>query len=173
MNSLVKFVYAIGFMTLLLNSCKDKTTEVVTGKPDRDKLIEINKELIIKDRERIINYINRKDLNMEESETGLWYNIEIPGSGKIDQGKTVTLEYKMFLLDGTLCYSSDNDGIMSVSIDRTDMPAGLNEGLQLLGDGGEAAFIVPSYLGYGIVGDSNRIPGRSILVYKVKVISVK
>jgi FKBP-type peptidyl-prolyl cis-trans isomerase len=49
------------------------------------------------------------------------------------------------------------------------MEAGLNEGLRLLKPGGEAIFIIPSFLAYGLLGDRKMIPSRAIIVYSIKV----
>jgi hypothetical protein len=166
------YITAIIFLFSILSSCRDKTPETNTTKPGRDQLVDINKELIIKDRERILAYIGRKGLELDETETGLWYKIEVPGTGSIEPGDEVIIEYELSLLDGTLCYSSEKDGALTFTVDRSDIPAGLNEGIQLLGSGGKAMLIIPSYIGYGMIGDETRIPARSVLVYRLQVIDI-
>jgi FKBP-type peptidyl-prolyl cis-trans isomerase len=52
---------------------------------------------------------------------------------------------------------------------RSEMEAGMNEGLRLLRPGSEAIFIMPPYLAYGLIGDRRKIPPRSVLVYRVSV----
>jgi FKBP-type peptidyl-prolyl cis-trans isomerase len=42
------------------------------------------------------------------------------------------------------------------------------EGIKMLKPGGDAVFILPPFLAYGIVGDGKAIPPRSILVYELK-----
>ena len=58
-----------------------------------------------------------------------------------------------------------------VIIGRSEMAAGLNEGLKMLKPGGEAVFIIPPFLAYGLKGDGNKIPARSIIVYEIKMIN--
>jgi len=79
------------------------------------------------------------------------------------------MHYECSLLDGTLCYDSSETGPKEVVLGRTDIEAGLNEGLRMLKRGGEALFILPPFLAYGLVGDGKKIPSRSIIVYKIKI----
>jgi len=151
---------------------KGREKERQPGNISREQLAEINRQLIIKDRERIINYIERKELDMKETGTGLWLSVIKKGRGNISEGTRVKLDYTCRLLDGTLVYDSDKNGVMSFEVGRSDAPAGLNEGVKLLGEGSEAIFIIPAYLAYGLLGDNNKIPPRAILVYELKVISV-
>jgi FKBP-type peptidyl-prolyl cis-trans isomerase len=171
MNNPVAILYII--ISVLISSCvESKVPQDVSGLSS-DRLVEINKELIIKDRERIINYIRRKDLDMKETETGLWYKVTNKGSGTVGPGNKVSLDYELSLLDGTICYTSESDGALSFTVDRSDIPAGLNEGVKMLGEGGKALLIVPSYLGFGMVGDEKRIPARAVLVYELRVTSLR
>lgn len=153
--------------------CHDKTEQKKeTGRISKEQLAEINRQLLIKDRERIISYIDRKGLEMKETDTGLWYSESIRGKGSISNGDIVTLEYTCSLLDGTVVYDSKEDGLMNFEVGKSDIPSGLNEGVKLLAEGSEALLILPGYLGYGLLGDENKIPARSILVYNIKVLEV-
>lgn len=160
----------LAFVFLLSAGCGGGNTGKEEKKRlSREQLAEINRQLLIKDRERIISYIERKGLQMRETETGLWISEDVGKQGGIKEGDKVILEYTCSLLDGTLVYDSENDGLMSFTVGKSDIPSGLNEAVQLLGEGSEAVIIIPGYLGYGLVGDEKRIPARSILVYEVKV----
>ena len=173
--SKMKVLYSIIiFLSLsFLLACRGKDRDDnVKGRLSRDQLAEINRQLIIKDRERIMNYIERKDLDMKETDTGLWISSNIPSKGGISEGDHVVLEYKCSLLDGSLIYDSDRDGLLRFEVGKPDVPSGLNEGVKLLDRGSEAVMILPGYLGYGLLGDEDRIPARSVLVYRIKVLEV-
>jgi FKBP-type peptidyl-prolyl cis-trans isomerase FkpA len=171
MRSIVPILIIV--TSLVCMSCRDKIEQdTKTGRISKEQLAEINRQLLIKDRERIINYINRKGLDMKETDTGLWYSESVRGEGSISNGDNVTLEYTCSLLDGTLVYDSKEDGLMRFRVGKSDIPSGLNEGVKLLGKGSEAVLIIPGYIGYGLHGDENKIPARSILVYNIKVIEV-
>jgi FKBP-type peptidyl-prolyl cis-trans isomerase FkpA len=144
----------------------------VVSKPDNDKMVDVNKYLVQKDNERIENYITRKNIEMDQTSSGLWYTIIKEGSGDFfTDGNTVSVEYESSLLDGTLCYSSEKTGPKEIIIGKSDIESGLNEGLKLLKPGSEALFILPPYLAYGLLGDGNLIPARSVIVIRVKVLN--
>jgi FKBP-type peptidyl-prolyl cis-trans isomerase len=137
-------------------------------------MADLNKYLVQKDKERIKNYIERKNLNMNESPTGLWYQIIKEGKGKAfaDNDK-ILMDYDCTLLDGTKCYSSKELGPKEVTIGRSEIEPGLNEGLRLLKPGAEAIFIIPPFLAYGLIGDRKMIPSRAVIVYYVNILQAK
>lgn len=165
------------FMMLLfaLFSCKDNPVKSnLNPKPGKHEMVDLNRYLVQKDRERIKNYIERKGLIMNESPTGLWYQIIKDGTGKaFTDNDKVIFDYESSLLDGTKCYSSKNLGPKELIMGKSEMEAGLNEGLRLLKPGSEAIFIIPSFLAYGLVGDRNMIPPRTVIVYYVNILGVK
>lgn len=132
-----------------------------------DTLRNINKVLIQKDKERINAYAERMSYDMKESETGLRYRlIEKLGQSPITDNDVVTINYRVELLDGTVAY----EGERKLKTGKTDSEAGLQEGLKMLGKGDSAVFIAPPYLAKGLLGDFEKIPARSILVYKLRVL---
>lgn len=163
------------FLALFLLSCNNATKqEVNTRKPGKQELADLNSYMVQKDRERIQNYIERKNLNMNESASGLWYQINKEGSGRSFRDfDRIEMDYKCSLLDGTLCYTSEKDGPKEIFLGKSELEPGLYEGLKMLRPGGEALFILPPFLAYGIIGDSKAIPPRAIVVYQVKVTDKK
>ena len=163
---------AILIFLISLFSCNGNrqapTQEANQGNND---MVDVNRYLVQKDNERIQNYIERKGLLMQQTLSGLWYTITRDVSGEVfTEGSSLTIEYKTSLLDGTLCYTSDKTGVKKIVIGKSDIESGLNEGLKLLSPGDEAIFILPPYLAYGLLGDGNLIPSRSILVIEVNVL---
>jgi FKBP-type peptidyl-prolyl cis-trans isomerase len=140
------------------------------SKPGVNEMADLNRYLVRKDRERIQSYIERKNLGMTETETGLWYQILIAGEGETFTEKDkIIMDYECSLLDGTRCYSSNELGARELILGKSEIEAGLNEGLRLLRPGSEAIFIIPPFLAFGLIGDRKLIPPRAVLVYKVKV----
>jgi FKBP-type peptidyl-prolyl cis-trans isomerase len=166
-NILIQAVFV-----LLLVSCNSgQETKRITAKPGRNEMTELNRYLVQKDKEIIQNYIERKELKMTESSTGLWYSVISPGNGHLlKDNDRILIDYECSLLDGTICYSSDNDGSKGIIIGKTKIEQGLDEGLRLLSPGAEAIFILPPFLAYGLVGDGKKIPPREIIVFKIKVL---
>ncbi|NLK55387.1 MAG: peptidylprolyl isomerase, partial [Bacteroidales bacterium] len=56
-------------------------------------------------------------------------------------------------------------GPMNVTVGKSDIEPGLDEGLRMIKPGGKAIFILPPFLAHGLVGDGNKIPPRTIVVY--------
>ncbi len=166
-------VIPILFMLSVMVSCNSGQEQ--PGKqsgPGKKEMAELNKYMVQKDRERIENYIERKGLEMTESPTGLWYLIKKEGSGSyFKDNDRIVMEYECYLLDGTNCYSSGESGPKEVILGRSAMEAGLNQGLRMLKPGGEAIFILPPFLAYGLTGDGNKIPSRAVIVYNIKIVN--
>jgi FKBP-type peptidyl-prolyl cis-trans isomerase len=143
------------------------------NKPGKADMAELNRYMVRKDRERIESYIERKGLPMHETGTGLWYYITVDGEGEyLSDFDNVEMEYDCSLLDGTICYSSVKDGIKNIILGRSEIEPGLYQGLKMLKSGGQAVFIIPPFLAYGLKGDGKNIPSRAILVYNIKITSV-
>jgi len=158
---------------IFLGSCNTNSEKNINSrKPGKNEIADINMYLIQKDKERIQNYIERKNLKMKESETGLWYLIKKEGTGSFfKDNDNVRLDYECFLLDGTKCYSSKTMGPKEVILGKSELEAGLYEGLRLLKPGGEAVFILPPFLAYGLVGDGKAIPSRAVVVYEITILN--
>jgi FKBP-type peptidyl-prolyl cis-trans isomerase FkpA len=167
----IRFIFLI-LLSLLVFSCRDRSERVSRQvRPGKDEMVDLNRYIIQKDKERIQSYFERKGLDMKESPTGLWYSILDEGEGNLlkDNDKVV-FEYECTLLDGTKCYSSKELGLNDVKLGRSELPSGLNEGFKLLKPGGKAVFILPPFLAYGLIGDGKKIPARSTVVYNVHII---
>lgn len=170
----IRIIVLVIFMAVLC-SCKENTSSKnPNSKPGKNEMADLNRYLVQKDRERIKNYIERKNLNMTESPTGLWYQIIKEGSGKtFSDNDKVIMNYVCSLLDGTKCYSSDDLGPKELILGKSEMEQGLHEGLRLLKPGAEAIFIIPPFLAYGFVGDRKMIPSRAVIVYNVNILQPK
>ena len=164
---------AFSMFLLLLTACNNNTGKDVNNKkPGGKEMADLNTYLIEKDRERIISYVERKGLNMKETKSGLWFMIKTNGSGgSLKDKDKLIVQYKCSLLDGTLIYSSEALGAKEIVLGRSEIEAGLNEGLRMLGHRGEATFILPPFLGFGLTGDNKSIPPRAILVYEIKIMN--
>ncbi len=154
---------------VLLLSCKHYQKQG-SERPDGKSMIEMNRYLLTKDRELILNYCERKSIEAKETPTGLWYSVVKEGSGNtINEGEIITFDYECSLLDGTICYSTSEDTPRTTRLGYSEMESGLLEGIKLMSHGSEFIFIIPPYLAHGVRGDGNKIPGRSVVVYRIKL----
>jgi len=160
---------SIPLLFLAISSCNSDQLRVSDKSvPGKKEMSDINRYLVQKDRERIENYIGRKNLKMTESPAGIWFSILSEGDGKfLTDNDRVLLEYEVTLLDGTGCYSSNELGPKEIIIGKSNIEAGLNLGLRMLKPGGKATFIIPPFLAFGLAGDGRKIPSRAVIVYNI------
>ena len=89
---------------------------------------------------------------------------------KASSGMRATVNYRIELLDGTFCYSSDSLGAHVFKVDEDQIESGIHEGIKLLGKGGKAKFILPSHLAHGLLGDQDKSHARIPTVYDIDLI---
>jgi FKBP-type peptidyl-prolyl cis-trans isomerase len=134
----------------------------------------VNKKLVNRDMTEIRVYIDSLGIDAKTTQTGLWYFISNRGEGPNAQKRQIiSLKYKVSLLDGTVCYNSESDGLKVFEVGHGGVESGLEEGVLMLNKGSKAIFILPPYLAHGLLGDDNKIPARSSIVYEVEVLSIE
>ncbi len=173
---IIAFVYST---TLLQLSCGNNQTHVtkktdLESKEFKDKLVDANKIYVKRESDEIDQYVKHKKWRMTTTGSGLRYMITQKGSGLSPQTEQhVKLNFKISLLDGTLCYSSDSTGSYEFVVDKSSVETGLHEGVKYMHVGDKAVLILPSHLAYGLIGDENRIPPRASVLYDLELLSIK
>ena len=173
LNNLLKITIVIALTVIV--SCGVQPGEKEHKRTlTRDELISLNRRMVEIDADEIKDYVEKNNLEMTETKTGLWYRIDEEGEGNIvTKGNVVEIKYEVRLLDSTFCYSSDSLGTKIFKVGQGGVEAGLEEGILLLKKNSKATFIMPPHRAYGLVGDDDRIPGRTSIVYKVEVVGLK
>ena len=171
----MKYKIIVILLCIFLSSCKQENKE--HGREEyiktKEALIGANRILVKKDSDRISGYASMRNWDMTETQTGLWYMIYEEGKGKkANEGMYAIINFNVSLLDGTECYSSDSLGPKRFRIGRGGVESGLEEGILLMRVGDKAKFILPPHLAHGLVGDDNKIPARSIIVYDVELLAL-
>jgi FKBP-type peptidyl-prolyl cis-trans isomerase FkpA len=176
-----KYLILAGIL-FLLGSCNQEVEQIPEEKiayselkqVHRDELLQWNKELAQTDKLIIEKFIDRRNWEMEMTETGLFYHIYHKTNGiGVSEGNWVEFKYTTSLLDGTVVYSSDESGNRVIHIGRNDDEFGLDEGLRLMNIGEKARFILHPFLAFGLPGDGYKIPMQAILLYEVEVVDVR
>lgn len=168
----------IFLIATLLYSCGDghkKTTQKtnIQSKEFQDKLIEANKMYVKRENDEIDQYVAHRGWKMATTGTGLRYMITQKGTGELAViEKQAKVNYKISLLDGTVCYSSDSTGAKIFMIGKDNVESGLHEGIQLLHVGDKAIFILPSHLAHGLIGDEKKIPPRATVIYDIQLLAI-
>jgi FKBP-type peptidyl-prolyl cis-trans isomerase len=81
--------------------------------------------------------------------------------------------YKVFLLNGTECYSSDKDGLKEFRIGQDHVESGIHEMVQMMKTGDKVRFVLASARAHGLLGDGDKIPPRAPVLYEMELISLK
>ncbi|MGI8892160.1 MAG: FKBP-type peptidyl-prolyl cis-trans isomerase [Bacteroidia bacterium] len=169
-------LYLILFLLFgVINSCKEQKNQkpVNNNEELRETLIKANQVMTQNEAEEINNYIKRHELIVENTGTGLRYRIKQNGNNILpDQDDVVTIEYKMNLLDGTVITNGNID-TLQFTMGRAEAPRGLEEGLNLIGEGGDIYLIIPSHLAFGRTGNDSSVPGNTPVVVNATLINVK
>ncbi len=162
------------FCLLFMLSCQNNHTQDNSKHSvSKETSILVNKNLVQKYNEMITAYVKRRGWDMIQTKTGLWYMIYEKGTGqKAAPGRSVSIHYKIDLLDGTHCYMSDSASPKQFLIGQGGVESGLEEGILYLREGDKAKFIIPPYLAHGLLGDEDKIPPLSIIVYDINVIKI-
>jgi FKBP-type peptidyl-prolyl cis-trans isomerase FkpA len=135
-----------------------------------DSVVTFNNHVVKTEIQEIDDFIHRYHWEMEKTQTGLRYMIYQKGSGpEPKQGDSVTINYRINLLNGDPVVKSDNKTNFSFLLGKRDVVSGLEEGVMLMKRGSRAKLIVPSHLAFGLLGDMAKIPGRAVLVYDVEL----
>lgn len=170
-NILLPFFVVFVF---LLSSCQQKSKETKdfpTHKEMKKTLTNVNKTLLEAETEDIEGIMNRNGWKMDKTQLGVYYMIyHTTNKTSIKNGNLVNLEYELRLINYYLCYSSKKDGIKRFYVGKGQVEKGLDEVMTYLHYGDKAKIIIPSYLGYGLLGDHNEIPPKALLIYDIEVI---
>jgi len=106
---------------------------------------------------------------------GLKYTDDQLGTGTEAQaGKTVSVHYTGWLLDGTKFDSSrDRNQPFSFPLGRGQVIKGWDEGVAGMKVGGKRTLVIPPDLGYGARGAGGVIPPNAALKFEVELLDVK
>jgi FKBP-type peptidyl-prolyl cis-trans isomerase len=107
------------------------------------------------DEQRMIQaFLKDNELDVEPTESGLYYieQIEGPGNSPVT-GDTVDVYYTGYYLTGGILDHNRNSDPLRVVIGEHGVIEGMEEGLTYIKEGGEALLIIPSKLAYGEEGN--------------------
>ncbi len=159
-------------MAMLMLACDPPVQEYHTQGPDpvAEQFIRANQYMFRRHQDHIAAFVERVGWDAHRTPSGLWIIIEEPGSGAVvRENSRVTYTYASTLLDGSPCYESTDRDPMEVIVGKGGVESGVEEGLKHLRKGAKAVFLIPPHLGHGNFGDRDRIPGNSVLIYRVVI----
>lgn len=122
-----------------------------------------------KNEQEIKDYLAKNNLTAQRSTSGLYYIINEQGTGtQPTAASNVTVAYKGYFTNGNVFDQSKAEGI---SFGLNQVIKGWTEGILYFKTGGSGVLLIPSHLGYGST-NNGPIPGGSVLIFDVKLISV-
>jgi FKBP-type peptidyl-prolyl cis-trans isomerase len=165
------------FLLLAASSCRDReqaASSEAKAPPEaaiRKQFMKANSQLLQKENDEIDYYVRSHRMPFKRTESGVRYFVykPSPAGDSIIPDMKVTMDYTVKLLDGTVCYSSAEDGRRSFVIEHDNIESGIHKGLQYLKRGDQALLIIPSHLAHGLLGDLNKIPPQSPIIYDVHI----
>ncbi|MEL6863787.1 MAG: FKBP-type peptidyl-prolyl cis-trans isomerase [Bacteroidota bacterium] len=132
---------------------------------------EMPKRQAAKDQEVIKEYLANNGLtNYKMTESGIHYNIEMPGEGASPTASDkVKAHYTGKLLNGNVFDSSVERG-KPLDFKLGGVIKGWQEAIPMLKRGGKGTFIIPSALAYGARGAGRAIPPNAVLLFEIELI---
>lgn len=132
-----------------------------------ERLITANKYIASSEQTQIDGYVSRRGWNCATLPCGARLLVQKTGTGAlIKNDDHVVVRYTLSTLNDKTLYADRTDTLV---VGRHNATVALDEALLRLRHGGEAQIISPSEAGYGVAGDGDRIPSRTVLVYQLKV----
>ena len=168
-------IASVIFFTLAFAACQnDKPKVVINEEKLKKPLMDINRSKVEMENDQINKYIKRRGWNVVKTGTGLRYMIYQKGNGDLaEEGKIANVNYTITLLNGDTAYSTQETGPQDFLIGMDNVESGLHEGIQYLRVGDKAKLILPSFLAHGLMGDLDKIPMRSTIIYDIELLGVK
>lgn len=164
------------------NPLTTKTTTVTVASYNAQGDVATGTGTITSQQAIIASYLTAQNLTATKTASGLNYVITSQGSGAIPTaGKSLSVNYSGYLLnsDGTLGtkFDSNTDAQFGhvtplvFTLGAGSVIKGWDEAFALLPVGTTAKLIIPSAIAYGTAGQGSSIPGNSILVFDVTLVS--
>lgn len=176
-----RYYFLIILSTILIVSCgeeekKNIPTKPIVYKDIKEDLMDTNKEWFIQEKEEIDNFVRRRQWDVVTTGTGIRYVIykkaDSINNPKAVPGQVAILNFEVRLLENdSLCYES-KDGSEWFLVEMDNIESGLHEAIQYLRVGDKAKIILPSYLAHGLMGDMDKIPPQSPVLYDIELLEL-
>lgn len=167
--AIFKFQFSVLFAFLFV-ACTHTPIVEVEEKTDNglsERLINANKYIASSEQTQIDGYVSRRGWNCEKLPCGARLYVRKAGHGPaIGNDDRVRVCYTLSTLNDITLYADRTDTLV---VGRHNATVALDEALLRLHHGSEALLISPSEAAYGVAGDGDRIPSRTVLVYNLKV----
>ena len=145
-----------------------------TSVPERDDvLMAENRELARLEERDMDGWEQRHGRTLQRTGSGVRIGIieDAPGP-QAKAGQIAVVVFAVELIDGRQCYASTGEP-REFLIEQDHVESGLHEAVQLLSAGDSAVIVIPSHRAHGLVGDLDKIPPRSTVIYRLRLLAVR
>ncbi len=164
-------------LLILLASCDPPVQQEKSSQgsdPLKEQFVQTNRYLHQRNQDQIAAFAHRLGWETLTTASGLWIVVEQTGNGEpIRVNDRVSYSFSSSLLDGTPCYESQEGRPKQLIVGKGEVERGVEEGLLHLCPGSKAILLIPPHLAFGNFGDRNKIPGNSVLIYRLVIKEVK
>lgn len=136
-------------------------------------LVQVARDAVKLEDRDIDLYERRTGFELHRSGTGVRHRIlrDAPGDS-IASGQWARVNYRMELLNGDTAYLTLPGEAESFLVEHDNVESGLHEAIQHLSPGDSAVIIIPSYRAHGLIGDMDKVPPRSSVVYFIGLVAI-
>lgn len=121
-----------------------------------------------KDEEEILSYLSANSLTAEKTSTGIYYIIDVEGSGAHPSDYAFVKVYYEGRLTNDNVFD-ENDTNEPAGFYLSQVIEGWQIGIPLFRKGGKGTLFIPSRHGYGTTGTSS-IPKNSVLIFDIELL---
>ena len=166
--------YFAALLLIVFSCSSDDQSQTADVKWSKEKSMALNKTIAKEEKLKIkLFLVQHPTWKMIETGSGLQYYIYENGKGEIAKaGSVVDAEYSVSELNGTVCYKTEEDEVVEIVVDHSQVETGVQEGLKKMREGDKEKMIIPSHLAHGLTGDMNKIKPLTPIVVDLHLIEI-
>lgn len=169
------FLLAFSFMSCEKEAAR-KPISYASGEFIKES-VKRNKVLVGTEEEQIQSLIKKDSLHKYyQSNHGFWYKYlqaNIHDTLTPKPGNMVSMEFEIQDINGTVIYSKAETTPTIYQVDKQEIMVGLRHGIKLMRKGETISFLFPSHMGYGYLGDKEKIGLNEPLICVVTLKDIK
>lgn len=134
-----------------------------------------NEKRLQEEPKKIANYLKSHNINVEPTESGLYYIETQAGDGDVaNVGDNVSINYSIYNLDDVLIESSEDYGqTLDFVVGNKDMLPAIEEAVGYMKVGGKSRIVVPSKLGFGNIKIDDNLPANTAIVIDLELVDLQ
>lgn len=138
---------------------------------------ERNQYIVSDELKAIQQYIKNDSMHKYyQSDSGFWYKYlkaNIRDTITPRPGDVVDIEFSIKYLNNEIIYDINETSPKIYVVDKQEIMPGLRRGIKIMSPGERIVFLFPSHLGYGFIGDKDRIGSNQPIICEVFLKEIK